>query len=296
MSNILLYAITALIWGTTWLAIKFQLGVVDPLVSIVYRFLISVIILMVYCRMKKLKLSYTFKEHLFFVLQGFFLFGINYWFVYLAEESLASGLVSIIFSTIIFMNVLNGAIFLGSPVRGRVIAGAVVGILGIILVFRKDLSEFDLTSDSSIAFLTAFVGVIFASFGNIISARNQKNNLPVIQTNAFGMLYGGLIMLALALILQKPFNFEMSFSYISSLLYLALFGSVIAFTCYLTLVGKIGADKASYVTLIFPIIALMLSTVFEGYIWTISAIFGVILILLGSLIVLIKKKNSASYI
>ncbi len=122
---------------------------------------------------------------------------------------------------------------------------------------------------------------------------NQKVHLPVIQTNAFGMMYGALSMLLVSVIIGKSFSFEISFDNVSSLLYLSIFGSIVAFSCYLTLVGKIGADKAAYVTLIFPIIALILSTIFEGYTWTLYALIGVVFILLGNLLVLKKVKQTS---
>ena len=220
------------------------------------------------------------------MLQGFFLFGINYWLVYLAEEHLKSGLVAVIFSSIVFLNIFNGAIFLRSPIRIRMLSGAIIGIVGISLVFSKQLLLFDFSRGNSIALVIAIIGAYAASLGNIISAHNQKINLPVVQTNALGMMYGAMMMLIISLVMRKPFTFEISLSYFISLIYLSLFGSIIAFTCYLTLIGRIGADKSAYVTLVFPVIALILSTLFEGYVWTLSALAGVILILIGNLIII----------
>ena len=291
MKNFILFSASAIIWGSTWLAIKFQLGLVDPIISVSYRFILASFILLLFCRISELNLKYNVKEHLFFALQGFFLFGINYWLVYLAEVHLPSGLVAVVFSMIIFFNIFNGAIFIGSPIRVRVIAGAALGIVGIGLVFKQELLSFSLSSDNSLALVIAGLGALTASLGNITSVHNQKINLPVIQTNAFGMMYGALFMLIISLIMGKHFSFEISYAYISSLLYLSVFGSIIAFTCYLTLLGKIGADKAAYVTLIIPVIALILSTIFEEYTWTLYAFIGVALILIGNMLVLIKVKR-----
>ncbi len=290
MKNLILFSASSIIWGSTWLAIKFQLGLVDPIISVSYRFILASFILLLFCRISGLNLKYNVKEHLFIALQGFFLFGINYWLVYLAEIHLPSGLVAVIFSMIIFFNIFNGAIFLRSPIRLRVIAGAALGIVGIGLVFKQDLLSFSLASDNSLALVIAGLGAFTASLGNIISGHNQKTNLPVIQTNAFGMMYGALFMLIIALIMGKHFSFEISYAYIGSLLYLSIFGSIIAFTCYLTLLGKIGADKAAYVTLIIPVIALILSTIFEEYTWTLYAFVGVALILIGNMLVFKKMK------
>jgi drug/metabolite transporter (DMT)-like permease len=223
-------------------------------------------------------------------LLGILLFGVNYWLVYLAELNLPSGLVAIVFSSIIFLNIINGAIFLKSKIRLYVVFGAIIGMIGIFLIFKEELLYFSLSSENSFALLLAFIGAILASFGNITSAFVQKKKLPVIQTNAFAMFYGPFFMLIICLFMGKPFTFDPSFSYISSLLYLTIFGSILAFGSYLTLLGNIGADKAAYVTLVIPLIALLLSTVFEDYQWNAFAIAGVLFILIGNIIILKMKK------
>jgi len=276
------------IWGSTWLAIKFQLGIVDPLVSIFYRFFLAAIILLIYCRISGLNLKYSAKQHFFMALLGLLLFGINYWLVYLAEIYLKSGLVAVVFSTIVFLNIFNGALFLKSKIRLNVLYGSMLGFMGIVLVFKDEVFGFTLSSGASFAFLLALLSAVISSLGNITSAYNQKNKLPVIQANAYGMLYGACLMLLLALIMGKSIEFEFSLHYTLSLLYLAIFGSVIAFGCYLTMLGNIGADKAAYVTLIIPIIALVLSTLFEGYKWNALALIGVLLITSGNIMILKK--------
>ncbi len=280
--NLSLYTVTVLIWGSTWLGIKFQLGAVDPMVSVIYRFCLASVLLGVWCWLRGLTMRFTVRDHLFMALQGACLFAVNYWLFYLAEEHLTSGIVAVMFSTIVFWNILNGRIFLKTPVRVNVICGAGLGIVGIGLVFWPELSGFSLADEGFRGFMLSMAATLLASFGNILSARNQRHGLPVVQTNAYGMTYGTLILLAAALIAGKPFFFDTSEPYVISLFFLALFGSVIAFGCYLTLVGSIGADRASYATLLFPIIALIISTLFEGYRWSPPAVAGVAVILAGN--------------
>ena len=289
--NLSLFIAAALIWGSTWLAIKFQLGVVDPLVSIFYRFLLAAIIIFVYLWISRNNLKFNLKQHLFMALQGFLLFGINYWLVYLAELHIASGLVAIMFSTIVFLNIFFGALFIKSKIRPIVVLGAVIGFIGITFVFKAEIVFFNLSSQNSVALLIALMGSIAASLGNITSAYNQMKKIPVIQSNAFGMLYGSLFMLIIALILNKPFDFDPSLSYIFSLAYLALFGSVIAFSCYLTLLGKIGADRAGYITLVIPIIAIILSSIFESLQIDLYMFIGIFLISFGIVLVLKRNQN-----
>jgi drug/metabolite transporter (DMT)-like permease len=289
MPNGILYLIPVLIWGSTWLAIKFQLGVVAPELSIAYRFALAASILLIYSAGRRLSLRFNIRQHAFMALQGLLLFSLNYFLVYLSEEHLTSGLVAIIFSMIIIMNVLFGALLIRNPIRGQVLLGAVIGLSGLLLIFRPEIAEFDLSGARALGVVMAFLGVISASLGNIVSARNQKHALPVVQTNAFGMAYGSLIMVGFAVVRGAPLTFDPSFTYVSSLIYLALFGSIIAFTSYLTLLGRIGPDRAAYVTVLFPIIALILSTLFEDLQWGAPQFIGALLVLLGNAIVLTKR-------
>jgi drug/metabolite transporter (DMT)-like permease len=291
LKNIILFSVSSLVWGSTWLAIKFQLGVVDPLVSVVYRFLLASVIILIYSRLSSLNLKFNLKEHSYLAMLGFLLFGVNYWLVYIAELYLPSGLVAIVFSLIIFLNIINYSLLLKAKIRFPVVLGAVIGMIGIVLVFKQELITFDLSSDNSLAIVLAVIGAVSASLGNIISAYIQRKKMPIVQSNAFGMLYGSLFMLIICLAIGKPFQFELSFPYIGSLLYLTIFGSIVGFSCYLTLLGNIGPDKSAYVTLVIPVIALIFSTIFEDYHWNIFALVGVVFIVSGNFIVLKKRKS-----
>ena len=289
-ANILfLYGSTVIIWGTTWLAIKFQLGSVDPMVSVLYRFTAAALILLLYCKLRGLKMRFGLKGHIFMALQGLVLFSVNYWLIYLAEVHVTSGLVAVIFSGIVFMNMFNGAVLLGSPIRSNVVLGGAIGVLGIILVFWPQLTSFSLSDKSALGLLLSVISTFMASLGNIISARHQQNNLPVIQTNAYGMAYGAGIIGVISIASGKTFSFEMTLPYIGSLFYLSLFGTVIAFGCYLKLIGKIGADRAAYATMLFPIVALGISTAFEGYQWAAHNVIGMAVVLMGNWLVLNKR-------
>ena len=289
-----LYVSTVIIWGTTWLAIKFQLGIVDPMASVLYRFIAAALILLLYCRLRGLKMRFGLRDHIFMALQGLVLFSVNYWLIYLAEVHLTSGLVAVIFSGIVFMNIVNGAVLLGSPIRSNVLLGGAIGVLGIVLVFWPQLVSFSLSDKSALGLLLCVISTFMASLGNIISAHHQQNNLPVIQTNAYGMAYGAGTMGLISVASGKTFRFEMSLSYVGSLFYLSLFGTVIAFGCYLKLIGKIGADRAAYATMLFPIVALGISTVYEGYQWAAHNVIGMAVVLIGNGLVLRKSTSIKS--
>lgn len=292
--QLILFAIPSLIWGSTWYAIKFQLGVVDPLLSVAYRFILAGIILFAFCLATGKNMKFSAREHFFSLLLGLSLFGINYWFVYQAETILTSGVVAVIFSLIIFFNIFFNAILLKGKIKRDVIVAAVLGVGGTALLFKNELNSFSLNMKDSIVFLLCLGGLVSASLGNILSAYNQKKKMPVIQTNAFGMLYGGLAMFALVLILGKPLVFENSTNYIASLFYLAIFGSIIAFSSYLKLLGEIGPDRSIYIALITPAIALGISTIFEGYHWDLFAILGILLLFSGNILALRFKTQKTT--
>lgn len=290
MQNALLYALTSLIWGSTWLAIKFQLGQVDPEMSIVYRFALAAALLVGYSLARRLPMRFSSREHLFIALQGLTLFSLNYIMVYIAEQHITSGLVAIVFSLIIVFNVALAGLLLGDPIRPRVLIGGLVGILGLAMVFWPELSTLDLSGKRALGLGLSLIGTLCASFGNIVAARNQRHGLPIVQTNAYGMAYGAGFTLLVALLRGASFEFELTFSYISSLAYLALFGSVIAFGAYLTILSRIGPDRAAYITIIFPIVALTLSTMFEGLSWDLTAGIGVSLVVAGNAVALRRRR------
>ncbi len=290
MVNLLFYTLTVLIWGSTWLGIKFQLGTVEPVLSVAYRFTLATLILFLWCLARRLPLRFSRSEHLFIALQGVLLFALNYLLFYLAELQITSGLAAVVFSTIVVMNLLNGRLFLGTPVELKVLLGGALGMVGLVLLFWPEMAAVNFSGPVLTGLLLSFAATYLASLGNIISARNQRLRLPVVQTNAFGMAYGALCMASLAIIGGTPLVIDWSLPYLVSLGYLALFGSVIAFGCYLSLVGRIGPGRAAYATLLFPVVALALSTIWEDYHWSSPAVCGILLILGGNYLALARKK------
>ena len=288
MHSASLYIATVLIWGSTWFAIKFQLGVVAAEVSLVYRFLVAAVILLIFCLLTRRNLRFSISQHVFIALQGLFLFSVNYLIFYWATDLLTSGIVALLFSTVILMNIFNGALILGQPISLRVVVGALFGISGIAAIFWSEVVSLENDSATWQGLWMCLVATFLASIGNILSARNQRQQLPVVQTNAWGMSYGALFMGIYALYSGVSFNYDTSYSYSVSLLYLSVFGSIFAFGSYLTLIGRIGADKTAYAAVLFPVVALSISTVFEGYHWTAMAIFGFGLVVCGNFLVLVK--------
>ena len=291
MNNTFLYIITVLIWGSTWIAINYQLGAVASEVSIVYRFGLAAIVLFAYCRLKGLPLCFSWRHHRQFFLFGATLFSVNYYLLYSAQQHINSALTCIAFSMIMFFNVFNARIWYGTKVTRQVYLGGTLGLLGIVTLFWPQISDTQLGPETLLGLGLCLTGTLFASTGNMLSMRNQKLNLPLMSANAWGMAYGAIFMAIIAIIRGRTFSFDYSFSYISSLLYLAIFGSVIAFGSYLTLLNRIGAHRASYASIMFPAVAVVISTLVEGFSWTIYTVIGLLFILAGNLVVLTRAKK-----
>ena len=294
VQNLLLYAITILTWGSSWLAIKYQLGYVDPMASITYRFLLAAGASWLYCLYSGRLMRFGILDHGFMLLQGASLFCFNYLLIYICELTLISGLVALIFSTIVVMNMMNGSFFLKNRFEFHMGLGACIGLMGMVLVFWPEISDFETGSENLIAVALALLGTFSASVGNIVSARNQRHGIPVIESNTYGMTYGALIMLTLSLSTGQEFSFEMTASYVGSLLFLAFFATIIAFLSYLTLLGRVGVDRGAYASLIFPLVALGISTVVEGYQWSTYAGIGIALIVTGNLLILKRGTRGIS--
>ncbi len=292
MNNWLLYSLTVLIWGSTWIGIKYQLGVVDPMASIAHRFMLSSLIIWIFLILRRQPMRLPARDHIFLLVQGLCLFSGNYYFIYHAEMVLASGLVAVVFASLMMFNVINGALFLGARIHAGVVAGGLIGLVGMAMVFWPEVNALDMSDQNFVALLYCLAGTALASFGNIIAARNRLHDNPVLVTNAWAMGYGSLAMYLAALLSGAQISLEWSVSYIASLLYLSVFGSVIAFWAYLTLIGRIGADRAGYANLLFPLVALLISTFVEHYQWSFLAVTGLSVVVLGNWLVMRSARPS----
>ena len=286
MSNRFLYLTTVLIWGSTWLAIEFQLGVVAPEVSIAYRYAFASFLLFIYCKYKGLNLLFNVKTHVWFALLGAFLFCLNYILAYRAQIHITSALAAIVFSMMLWINIVLSRLVFGTRAGARVLLGALLGIVGVVVLFAPQVGSVSLSDSVLYGSLLALLGALMASIGNIISQAAQQRALPVMQANAWGMFYGALLTGIISAIRGQEFTFDATFTYIASLVYLAIFGSVIAFGAYLTLLGRIGAHRAGYATVMFPVVALLLSILFEGLRLDPAIMGGTALVLIGNVLVL----------
>jgi drug/metabolite transporter (DMT)-like permease len=287
--NTLLYITTVAIWGGTWIGIHYQVQNVDPLASLFYRFLIAAVVLLTFCLVTRRRLRFSAQDNLFVALQGVLLFSTNFWLLYLSARTLESGLVALLFSSVVIMNIVNGCLFLGHRVRVAEVAGALVGMAGLAIVLVPGLRRVGGASvDAPMlqAVAICLLGAYLASLGNIVSARNQKRGVPVMSANALAMAYACVVLLLIARTQGAAFTFDTSPAYVGSLLYLALLATVIGFWCYLTLLGRIGPQKASFTMMIFPVVAVAISAHFERLPVSANLLIGLALVLFGNFLVM----------
>jgi len=291
-SPVVLFVTSTAIWGSTWFAIKFQLRHVAPELSVAYRFAVAALLLAGYCLATRRSLRFRVRTHAFLALQGVLMFGLNYVGVYWAEQYATSGLVALLFSTIVFMNPIGAYWLFDTPLASRTLVAAVLGVTGIALLFLPEIAQSSRGDDTMLGIALGLGATVFASAGNFAAMRNQRDGVPVLTGAAWGMAYGALAAAAVAMLHGVAWTFDTSAAYLSSLAYLAVFGSVLAFASYLTLLRQVGPALASYVGVATPIVAMGVSTLFEGYRWTIIGAFGVALALLGNWLAL-KPVRSA---
>jgi drug/metabolite transporter (DMT)-like permease len=283
--NILLYVTTVLIWGSTWIAIKWQQGPVPIPQSIAYRFLLAAAILFAILLWKKQVRLPRGEARKLIVAQGLCLFCCNFLCFYFASRTLPSGLIAVVFSMAALWNALFARIFFKRSIAPQVLAGGSLGLVGILTMFWPEIGHHDADGGTLIGLGLSLLGTLCFSTGNLLSSRLQSLGLKPLETNAWAMLCGASILIVISLLQGAPVTMDFSLRYQGALWYLALFGSVIGFTAYLMLVGRWGPERAAYCTVLFPVVALNISVLFEGYRWTPAALAGLVLVLAGNVLV-----------
>jgi drug/metabolite transporter (DMT)-like permease len=289
MNNLILFTVTLFCWSPTWYLIKFQLGYVDPLVSVFYRFVAASLIIFVYLMIKRKSLKFSFNQHIWFLFFGTCLYSMNYVFFYTSNTYLVSAFPAIVFSTVVIMNILGEWFYFKKKPTAKTLIAATIGMIGIIIILNKEIFNFSLSNNTHIGLFLALLGTFCASTGNMIHQRNLNNNFPLIQTIAFSMLYGSLITLLIIQLNNTELLFEFTFKYIASLTYLSVFGSIFAFIFYLKLLEKVGPGRAGYVGVVMPVIALLISIIFENLELQIDLIIGLPILLIGAVLVINQK-------
>jgi drug/metabolite transporter (DMT)-like permease len=217
------------------------------------------------------------------------MFSVSYIFVYYAEEHVVSGLVAVGYSASPLLGMVGMRVFFGTPMTRRVAAGSVLGIVGIALVFAPEFGRMQGPGDFALGALFTVLAVLLSSFGSLVAHRNHEKGLPLWQPLAWGMFYGAWFSLAWALAGGKSLGFEPTAGYVLSLLYLTVFGSILAFAAYLTLLRRIGAARSGYIGVMVPIVALVISAAFEDFRWHALTWLGIAVSVAGNVIILRGK-------
>lgn len=293
MAIALAFAACVLIWGSTWYAIEFQLGVVAKEWSVVYRFALSALMLQGWCWFKGLKADFDWRGHLAAGGTGIFLFGVNYLLVYAGTEHLTSGLVAVAFSMLSLANIMSARVFLGQSIHLPVLAAALLGVIGLALVFGHEIADFHFADETVIGLGFCMAGTVTASMGNTIAASETAKSYPILPFTALGLFYSSGFNTIVALASGEPATFDPGMPYVVSLIYLALLGTVIAFTIYLWLIAEIGVGRAGYVSVVMPLVALTISTIYEDFRWSAAGLTGLVLIIVGNALMVRFKARRA---
>ncbi len=291
MQVVILYATVVLIWGSTWAAIPYQFGIVAEEVSVAYRFAIASAALILFAFVAGKKILLPLRYYPIVIMQGVLLFSVNYFFVYYGAAYITTGLVAVTFSSIVVCNALFERVFFRTPLEGRLLIASFLGMLGIAFIFWPEVTTLSLHDRTIFGLVLVVIGVVIASLGNMAAVVNTGRNLPVVAVNAHGMAWGALLSFLAAAILGREFNFSFEPGYVWSLLYLAIFGSAIAFGCYLALIRTIGSARAAYTSVLFPVVALAISTFVEDYQWSGLAVIGIMLTMGGNWLALQRTER-----
>lgn len=281
-----LFALCVLVWGTTWYAITFQVGLTTPEFGVALRFGLAGVCVLAWQAWRGERLRYGWRDHLWFALQGVFLYGVSYVCVYHAEQRLPSGLVAVGYSASPLAAGIGAAWLFGTRLSRRFVVGGLLGLAGVTLIFWPEFGKAREGSSTALGALFTVVSVLLSTVGSLVASRNGERRLTMWPSLGFGMLYGSLAVAAIVVASGQAIVWPSALSWWLSLLYLALAGSVLSFACYLTLLARLGAGPAGTVGVMTPILALTVSTLFENYQPGLLAGLGVVLAIAGNVLML----------
>lgn len=285
------FFIVTLIWGSTWIVIRDQLGVVPASWSVTYRFVIAGVTMLAWAWWRGDRIALDRRGWLFALGLGFAQFCLNFNFVYRSEQYVTSGLVALMYALLVVPNSILARIFLGQRMGRQLLVGSAIALAGVALLFLHEARENPENGSAVVLGLAiALAGVFAASVANVMQATSTAKAYPMVPLLGIAMLIGAAIDAAYAGVTVGPPVFDWRWSYVGGLLYLGIIASAVAFTLYYGLIRTIGPAKAAYNGVVVPVIAMLLSTLFEGYRWSPLAGAGALLALAG-LVVALKARR-----
>ena len=284
----------AVIWGTTWYAITLQLGTVAPLASIVWRFGLASALLFLGCLIARQNLRLTRAQHLAALAQGFFAFSISYSFTYASEGQVASAIVAVTFASLTFINLVLFRLAAGQKAAAVSWGGAILGVVGVAVLSGGEVLKAGFDGQAALGVGLALIATTASAFGNFFAWKGQNHGSMAIPSTAWAMAYGTGLLALFGLATGVEFSIDPTFTYVGSLLYLSVFGSVIAFGLYFTIARMIGYAMASYISALTPLIAMLVSVLFEGARFGWPALLALLLILSGQALLIRAPKVAAA--
>ncbi len=288
------FLLTGTIWGSTWYVITGQIDGVPAAWSVFYRFLLATPALFLVAFLMKRRLRLTRAEHWLALWVGLFQFAGNFLFVYNAELYVTSGIVAMMFGLFMVPNALFGRLFLGERVQAGFIWGSVIAIVGVSLLLWHEYSANPdagvIGGNVGLGIFLAFLGILAASIANVVQANPTGRAVPMVSLLAWAMLYGTIFDLGFAWLTAGPPPVPTSTNYWMGIVYLALIGSVITFPLHYNLVRDIGAGRGAYNSILTISVAMLISTVWEGYAWTWLTASGMVLAVVGMVLALRAKQ------
>ncbi|MDB5705151.1 MAG: multidrug transporter [Sphingomonas bacterium] len=285
------FGIVTLIWSSTWIVITDQLGVVPIAWSVSYRFLIGGITMLIYAAIKRETVRLDARGWRFVAALALTQFCLNFNFVYRAETYITSGLVAVVFALLLVPNAVFGRIFLGQKLGAQLIVGSAVAMAGVALLFVHEARSDPHGPGVALAGIAAaLLAVLSASSANVLQGTETARRYPMVPTLGIAMLVGAAMDAALAWAMSGPPVIELRLGYLAGVLYLGVFASALAFTLYFGVLRIIGPAKAAYSSVLVPVIAMLLSTIFEGYRWSVLAGVGAVLAMAGLVIALMARR------
>jgi drug/metabolite transporter (DMT)-like permease len=286
---LLVYIFAILVWGTTWYAIKLQVAYLEPSVSVAYRFFAAALILISIAAFRGRLVELARKNFKLLAWEALLIFSANYILFYYATSYISSGIVAVIFSTLPLMIQLNLVLFQGERLSRKVLLGNVMGFTGICLLFASELLHMSNLRQAAIGVGLALLATYVAAWGNIQAKKVYAKGVPILENNAIAMLMGSLMTFAFVFSQGHELAIPSEPVFWYALAYLTVFGTVLGFAAYFTLLRKMGPERAAYITVLFPIVALIVSSYMEGFHWSIYAFVGLALTILGNVLVFRKE-------
>ena len=294
LRNWQLLAICVLVWSTTWYAITFQLGHAAPELGVAWRFALAGAVVLAMCRARGLALRFGARAHALLALQGGFLYGVSYVCVYHAEQHLVSGLVAVGYSASPLVSGLGARLLFGTRLRPHFVAGGLLGLAGVALIFWPEFGRAAQRSGTALGAVFTLASVLLSTIGSLAASRNNANGLPFWPALGYGMLYGALAAAGVGLAQGQTFTLPTAPSWWLALLYLSLAGSVLTFACFLTVQQRIGPGPTGSVGVMTPLLALVVSTLFEGFRPDALTIAGAALAVAGNALVLGRARRAGA--